>query len=893
MSEVVKIVFDIDTADVKTSTDDLVALGKVTESEIEKLKRLEAEANANKVAFSQLSKELKSANSDLINAKKQFGDTSKEAQSAQKNVDALTDKMAELKNEVKPLDEAFVSLRTQLKLAKEEAVKAAEKYGEFSKEANAARIKAGALADQMGDLNRQVGLLNPEAKAKAFSNLAQGVVGAFSIATGAVQAFGIKNKEVEELAQKLQAALNITQGIASLGQLKEAYQDVKVVLGFTTVAQEALTVANTAEGASAAGAAVATRGFTAALLTNPIFLAVAAIAALAGAMIAMGDDTEEAKTKVDLMTESQKALRDATNGAADAADKLAVAQGNLSNAGAQVRKTYRDNATDVADLNEKIAENNGQIRDNNKIIEKNKNELKNYTDIVKSTAKQVAEGTLSEAQAQDIRKGFLGENTKAGLAAAEANKKLAQTNKEIVETIKQKNQATNLTVEAIKAEDAAQQTEKKKQDAKESASQAKQNAKDREQQAAKEFADSLKLLQLRQDLAVAEATTQEEKLALQQKFALDNYLFEKQRLETSGATVKELEILEAEYNKTRQSLGQQQLDLQKKSEDEQLKSREDFIKKMEALGVKGEQDPIKRIQAENDAIDAAYAEQYAMAVKNGDDTTKINEAYAKAIAGQQEKLNTELNKQNDKQQADNKKSDEEAAKDKIATAQFVFGAISQLSSNLAALQKAQTDQEIADLQMQYDKKLINEKTYNAKLKELKRKQWEADKRAQIASATIGIAQGIINALAVQPANLVPYAIALAGTTGALQLATIIAQKPPQFAKGTLSVPGIDMGRDSVHAILQPGEAVIPTKTNKAYHPTIKAIYEKKISASEINSFVMSRTRSGGSNKVTASVDTYALGRALSKNKTVEVGNANTIGRAMAKELMRSQNPRRS
>ena len=56
---------------------------------------------------------------------------------------------------------------------------------------------------------------------------------------------------------------------------------------------------------------------------------------------------------------------------------------------------------------------------------------------------------------------------------------------------------------------------------------------------------------------------------------------------------------------------------------------------------------------------------------------------------------------------------------------------------------------------------------------------------------------------------------------------------------------------------------------------------------------MSRTRSGGSNKVTASVDTYALGRALSKNKTVEVGNANTIGRAMAKELMRSQNPRRS
>ncbi len=231
--ETVKIVFDIDTADVKTSTQDLLALNKVTESEVEALKRLESESNASKVAFQQLNKELKSANNELLNAKKQFGDTSKEAQSAQKNVDALTDKMAELKTSVKPVEESFVSLRTRLKEAKEEAVKAADKFGEFSAEANAARTKAGALADQMGDLNRQVNLLNPEAKAKAFSNLAQGVVGAFSVATGALQAFGIKNQEVEQIAMQLQGALNITQGIASLGALKEAYQDVKVVLGFT------------------------------------------------------------------------------------------------------------------------------------------------------------------------------------------------------------------------------------------------------------------------------------------------------------------------------------------------------------------------------------------------------------------------------------------------------------------------------------------------------------------------------------------------------------------------------------------------------------------------------------------------------------------------------------
>ena len=174
--ENVKIVFDIDTTSVKSSTQDLVALNKVTETEIETLKRLEAESNASKVAFQQLSKELKSANNELLNAKKSFGDTSKEAQAAQKNVDALTDKMAELKQTVKPVEDAFVSLRQRVKEAKEEAVRAAEKYGEFSTQALAAKQKAGQLADQMGDLNRQVNLLNPEAKAKAFSNLAQGTV---------------------------------------------------------------------------------------------------------------------------------------------------------------------------------------------------------------------------------------------------------------------------------------------------------------------------------------------------------------------------------------------------------------------------------------------------------------------------------------------------------------------------------------------------------------------------------------------------------------------------------------------------------------------------------------------------------------------------------------------
>jgi hypothetical protein len=827
--ETVKIVFDVDSKDIKTTTDELKALNKVTNEEVASLDKL--------------------------------------SQSAEDAGDG------------------FVSLRTQVKQAKEEAQKAAEKYGEFSKEANAARVKAGALADQMGDLNRQVGLLNPEAKAKAFSNLAQGVVGAFSIATGAVQAFGIKNKEVEQAAQKLQAALNITQGIASLGQLKEAYQDVKVVLGFTTVAQEAMTVATEAEAVASTQAAVATKGFTAALLTNPIFLAVAAIAALAGAMIAMSDDTEEAESKIKLMTESQKALRQATNDAADAADRLALAQGKLSSLQAQINKTYRDNAADVQDVNEKLKENNLAIEKNNKVI---REVNKAYAEAQDRNARRRA----------DLREEVVFQNyvNDEYVEAVKKNKELDQANKDLTKSIKIKNEAVKTTVDALKAEDAAQQAEKKKQDAKEAASQAKQNAKEREAQAKEELRLADALRKKLQENALAEISDPNERIKMARKFADENYAIELERLQNAKASQDEIDLLAAGHTDLINKLNTEEVNSNKSKNDKLLAAEKKYQDALLALALAEETDPIKRAQIINDAKEKEIDNQIALAEKGSKeeaallaDKQRLEIEAQKRIEGAQK----EVKAQDDKNKQEQKKSDEQAAQDKIATAQFAFNAISELSNSLAALQKAQTDQEIANLQAQYDKKLITEKQYNLKLKELKRKQWEADKRARIIEATMGIANGIINALSIRPTELVPYAIGLAGTVGALNLATIIAQKPPQFAKGTLSVPGIDMGRDSVHAILQPGEAVIPTKTNKAYHPTIKAIYEKKISPSEINNFVMSRTSSGGSSSIKASVDTYALTRALSKNKTVEVGNANIIGRAMAKELLRGQNLRRS
>ena len=890
--ETVKIVFDIDTADVKTSTQDLLALNKVTESEVEALKRLEAESNANKVAFQQLNKELKTANTELLNAKKTFGDTSKEAQSAQKNVDALTDKMAELKNTVKPLEDAFVGLRSQVKQAKEEAQKAAEKYGEFSTQANAARQRAGALADQMGDLNRQVNLLNPEAKAKAFSNLAQGVVGAFSIATGALQAFGVKNKEVEAAAQKLQAALNITQGIASLGSLKESLEDLKVVLGFTTIAQEGLTAANTAEGISAAGAGAATKSFTAALLTNPIFLAVSAIALLAGAMIALSDDTEEAKTQVDLMTESQKALRQASNDAADAADRLAVAQGKLSSGAAQVRKTFRDNAVEVADLNEKVKENNAAITDNNKIIDKYQFSLQKYAKVSKSTSEAVAAGTMTEEDAQKRRASYLDDNTRAGLAALESNKKLAQSNKEITQTIKQKNEATKSTVETIKEEEKAQNNEKRIADNKKAADAAKQASKE-EQAAAKErlrLADDLR--KKLQENALAEEADPIKRIQLARQFADQNYAIEEERLALANASQDERDKLAAEHTALVIKLNADETNANKTKNDKILAGEKKLNDALLALALAEETDPVKRAQIINDAKEKEIDDKLALVEKGSKDEQALladkeraEIEAAKRIGAAQVEVNKTTNDaitEEDKKAAEDRKALQEAA---LQSAQFVGDTLFESSTN-------QTNAELALLEEQKSKKLISEKDYQQKVRQLRQKQAEDQKKQAIFNATVDLARAIIAALTIAPpASAV--AANFAAILGGANLAKIIATPIPKFQKGTLAVPGVDMGRDSVHAMLQPGEAVIPTATNRAYHPTIKAIYEKKISPSEINNFVMSRTSSGGKQSVTANVDTFALSRALGKNKGVQIENANVVGRAMARELLRGQNYRRA
>lgn len=143
---------------------------------------------------------------------------------------------------------------------------------------------------------------------------------------------------------------------------------------------------------------------------------------------------------------------------------------------------------------------------------------------------------------------------------------------------------------------------------------------------------------------------------------------------------------------------------------------------------------------------------------------------------------------------------------------------------------------------------------NKRLEEEKRRKqreaFEINRAAQIAQAIISGALAAVNAFASLAAipfvgvGMATAAAAMIGAFTAAQVALIAAQPNP-YAKGTLSVEGGIPGKDSVFALLMPGEAVIPTDINKEYHTAISAIYNRKVPSYEINGFVQNFLENNG------------------------------------------------
>lgn len=803
--------------------------------------------------------------------------------------DNLNQQLLETEKEADKVDKAFKSLKTQIKEAKVEAQAMAEKFGASSKEATAAAQRVANLNDDLEDFNNRVKALNPEAKFNALNNVLGNTLGAFQGVVGAVQLFGGESKKAQEIAQKMQGALNFAQGVNSVLSMKDSFKDLAAVLGIARTAQATAAVSTSALAVAETEATAATLGFNAALLANPVVWIVAALAAGAAAFKMYADSEAEAEKNADKLKQTQEDLKDIIDkvnnsiyNAIDASDEYNVMIGKMSQGQADINKNAREAGKTLEDYQKAIT----KALADNKPIEEALGKKKDLLDKDIENAKAYAERyNQTEKQKNDrikvLNDRFLADN-KDLIAQKAANDKILEASAiGVSATAEAQQNKDNIAREKQRQAD--------KRDAQQAADRRKSDREKEKAAAEKAWQEEYQLKKLKQKNEVDEAKTTQDKLALQQKFAQENYNYEKAHLEESGATATQLQILWENYYGVKLGLNAQEEKANQDKLNKELEEEQKLIDAKIALRLKQEADPVKQAQIEMDALDDKYAKILSNEKLTVKERERYNLEYQKSQLDITDKvtkavLDSEKAKQDAQQktaddaekQAEKRLQNEMAVKDAIVNA---AGSFADIGLDITKQQLSAEEQLIKE---QKDKGLISEEQYQKKLNEIKHKADVADKQAAIFKATLDFASALINALNA-PTTAIPAVLALTTAVAGANLAKIIATPLPKYQKGTLSVPGVDMGRDSVHALLQPGEAVIPTAINKKYAPTIRAIYEQKISASDINSFVKGH-RKGNSGELVATIDPLALGRVMNKNRTVTVENAQTIGKVIANEI---------
>ena len=208
---------------------------------------------------------------------------------------------------------------------------------------------------------------------------------------------------------------------------------------------------------------------------------------------------------------------------------------------------------------------------------------------------------------------------------------------------------------------------------------------------------------------------------------------------------------------------------------------------------------------------------------------------------------------------------------------------------LTEINKAQYETDLANAKDLFDKKLIGENEYNNRVKEIKRKQAEADKGAAVFNIFLSTAQAIAKA----SPNLA--LIALAAALGAVQTAAVLAKPLPAFKTGKVGIngPGTTTS-DSILARISKGESIINADMTLKHREALEAINSNKFQ-DYLNNFIAPRIKqfyepiritpiqagqrhSATHNTPTEKLDYDKLGRSLAKHMPKQAGTSVTIDR---------------
>ena len=232
-------------------------------------------------------------------------------------------------------EQALGSLKTQLRQATAEVQALSEKFGATSEQAVEAAKRASQLKDAIGDSKNLIDAFNPDTKFKAFSQTLSSVAGGFAAVQGALGLLGAEGEDVQKTLAKVQSALALSQGLEQLGDLGDAFKNVK------TVAIDAF------------------KGIKAAIGSSGIGLLVLAL----GAIVAYWDEIKAAVSGVSV---EQKKLTEETN------KNVKAQQEKLSAIDSQENTLKLQGKSEREILELKIKQTEQTIKDTQKQLEQQK-----------------------------------------------------------------------------------------------------------------------------------------------------------------------------------------------------------------------------------------------------------------------------------------------------------------------------------------------------------------------------------------------------------------------------------------------------------------------------------------------------------------------------------------
>ena len=679
----------------------------------------------------------------------------------------VTTNAAQAAQDVQLLDKAFEdtdksvkSLRTQLKEAQAQVGLMADKFGATSKEAIEAAKRAADLKDRIGDAKALTDAFNPDAKFKAVASSLAGVAGGFSALQGAMALFGNENKDVEKALLKVNAAMALSQGLQAVGESVDSFKQLGAVIKSTTTFQEL-------NNAATKTAAAVQRSFGISVETTSTGFKV-----LKGAIVATGIGAlvvllGEVINNFDAISKWIKSspLGSLANGVGQLVEQFTDFIGVTSEAQRNLDKLSASNKRANEDIENRIKVLKAQGGSEKEIYDLGKQRVENELSTLRESLK--TKGSLTEEEAKQFRS----LKTEQLVLTADYNKKIADDNKKAAEDAKKKREEDNK--QAI---------------------------------ADKKTADKM-LIDLQNEKALAEITSEDDKAKKQAEINMKARVAEIDALKVDTKTKNELKKATEEAYQLEVKAIDDQIKADRAEKDK--KFEEDLQATLsEARVAKLKEGKEKEIAALDEALEAEtkkvldnadYTEEQkgkmvaALREKYGAEVAEIDAKYVKeADDKEQERLDSIVNNENLSYEARKKGVDDALALNKKL---FKEGKIDAEAYN-------KTEKELSDARVEISKKEAAARAENAQkisstLKNAAKAIGEhtvAGKAAAIAATTIDTymsATAAFKSLAGIPVVgpvLGAVAAAAAIAAGLKNVKSILAVKAPEVPGGS-SEPG--------------------------------------------------------------------------------------------------------